>query len=147
MRIKLIISAFAMMFLTACNTTNIHPPSTTDKIPPNKVRLVFNRQSAYFGFALNARIFINGTMVGQLANGDSFTYDINPGSFELLIDNAVNPGKFKATFKTEKEKMIEFKVIPNSKTFVTGMVFGIPGYLIHYAVNEDNGVFTLDLNK
>jgi len=147
MKIKITIMAFAFMFLTACNTANQASFSSEIKLSQNKSRLIFDRPSTSLAFLADARIYVNGSQVSSVSNGGRFVYDVSPGIVVISIDNALNPGQFKATFKVESGKTVKFKIVPNTGYLLMGGMFGIAGLLTDIAINQNSGVFTLEINQ
>jgi len=147
MKINSKLALFFLLFLTACNTTNQSSFSPETKLGQNKSRLIFDRPSTSLAFLADARIYVNGSQVSSVSNGGRFVYDVNPGIVVISVDNALNPGQFKATFKVESGKTVKFKIVPNTGYLLMGVIFGIPGLLTDIAINQNSGVFTLEINQ
>jgi len=147
MKINYKLSLFFLIFLTACNTVNQNSFSPETKLSQNKSRLIFDRPSTSLAFLADARIYVNGTQVSSVSNGGRFVYDVNSGIVVISVDNALNPGQFKATFKAESGKTVKFKIVPNTGYLLMGSVFGVAGLLTDIAINQNSGVFTLEINQ
>lgn len=144
---KHILSYIVFLTLSACNTSNINTANVNQKLSSSSSRLIFDRPATGLAFLASARVFINGTQVASISNGDKYVHDVEPGIVVVKVDNALNPGQFVATFKVESGKIVKFKIVPNSSYLLMGGLFGVAGLITDITVNQNSGVFALEIDR
>lgn len=143
---KLLLSLFAVIFLTACGTTGpVNLSTLNEPIPADKARIVVTRNSSLLYLAAAVNVRSNGTKIASMGRGGSVIHDIPKGQNTLAVSTPTAPGQFVVTFKAEPKKIYNFEVSPRSSNIMGGYGLGLIGDAIHANVSEQSGYFQIDL--
>jgi hypothetical protein len=107
--------------LSACATSYRDTKSSVVPVAPDKSRIVFFRESHFFGTAITLNIAIDGKKVGSLGSGSVLTVDHAPGDLHLYADGGLLGSGQNASMtlsaKPGQEYFIEFGTAPDCNAY------------------------------
>lgn len=143
---KLLLSLFAVIFLTACGTTGpVNLSTLNEPIAADKARIIVTRNSSLLYLAAAVDVRSNGTKIASLGRGGSVVHDIPKGQNTLAVSTPTAFGQFVVSFNAKAGQTYNFEVSPRSGALITGSAWGMAGDAINASVSEQSGYFQIDL--
>ena len=129
---------FAVAFiLSSCASTKVIDMPEYG-FQEDKAKLTITRPKKFMVSGIAARIKINGTKVGEIANNDEITIGVPEGARTITVGNWQYPGEFSLTINFEKDK--HYFVLLNPKgQFANSIGFGlgaVPGLIAFYTASN-----------
>lgn len=85
-------------------------------IEQDKSRIFFLREKHFTASMIFAPIKIDGSLVGECANGSFFFVDVEPGKHDITTERRDVPGKFTIELTTEPWRTYYVQVAPRDAT-------------------------------
>ena len=114
--------------LTACTTT---PPVAVTTEAGGQAHLVFLRTRDSLLYVLrDAPVYVDGQRVNSIGYGDSFRWDVDPGTHRLAVKTWDSPGGCEVVIDAQEERSYYFQVDPRTESFVTFMAGDVAGLAV-----------------
>jgi len=111
------------------------------------VVLSIDRESAFMGGVVNARIYINDEKKGEISSGGHLDLKVNPGENTIKVDKSFGLGEYRKTFLFEDNSTYEITIGPRNAMLGMALLGGIAVIADNLANKDekssDNGVFTI----
>ncbi len=111
-----------------------------------KSKLQFVRSSGKMDI-LQARIEVNGKLIGKIGKGETNDVTIDPGRTMVKIDSAFSPGQLSFSFASEKGAEYHFEIFNGIDPMDVAHLFGSPSKVINGELLESGGVLKATLTN
>ncbi len=137
-----------LVIASGCTTTYPEINAVESDTPPDgTAKLVFTRDNAKLYLALGAKIKVDGEKIGKLSRRDTVSKIIVPGKVQVDVYTATAFGRYGVTINATAGTVYYFKVSPRKDSFIPVALVGYAGNLIDTTVNEQSGLFQLELTR
>jgi hypothetical protein len=111
-----------------------------------KSKLQFVRSSGKMDI-LQARIEVNGKLIGKIGKGETNDVTIEPGRTMVKIDSVFSPGQLSFSFASEKGAEYHFEIFNGIDPMDVAHLFGSPSKVINGELLESGGVLKATLTN
>jgi len=133
-----------VLLLTGCVSAPPMKTPPTSSVVGDKARIILTRSTDFLYLALDARVFVNGSVVSALPRGGSTYTDVPSGPVTISVDHPTAPGMFTISFVTKAGNSYGATVSPRDESFGVGAMFGAAGLAVEASPNN-GGLFRVDL--
>ena len=113
-------------------------------VAPGQARISITRVDEGPSWSTAAKIEVNGSHVGDLAPGQTYTGGVAPGPISLTAKAAVDIGFYTVKFNAVAGKTYAFQVSKRTEQVVASVLGGMVGMAIDAAANnETSGAFKI----
>ena len=141
---KILLTLLATVLLTACGTTGpVNLGKLNEPVPPDKARIVVERNSSLLYLAAAVDVRSNGAKIASLGRGGSVVHDIPKGKNVLSVSTPTATGQYVLNFDAKAGEIYEFMISPRSGNIMGGYGMGMIGDAINANVSEQSGYFQI----